>query len=294
MFAITSHPTDSAVVFVGANDGVYRSGDSGRSFERIEGFPSERPIWSVAFDPVEPDTVFAGGRPGAVFRSRDGGQRWETTSATFAEECPNVRWPRVLSMAVDPTDHRVVWAGAEVDGVRRSLDGGDTWVTVGAAVEPGQIGKELDDPDIHGIVVSDNGHATVFVSTPREIYASSNRGESWTALGASNQFPLGYCRGIAAKADGSGVLFVGNGDAPAGEQGAVLRSLDAGRTWDRLPLPIEPNTPIWTFAMNVADPELIFTCSHYGQVFASEDGGDSWRKIRREFSEIRAMAWLPN
>jgi hypothetical protein len=29
-------------------------------------------------------------------------------------------------------------------------------------------------------------------------------------------------------------------------------------------------------------------------VFVSEDAGDSWSKARREFSEIRALAWVPN
>jgi len=35
-------------------------------------------------------------------------------------------------------------------------------------------------------------------------------------------------------------------------------------------------------------------CSHYGQLFVSNDGGDSWEKLRREFAEVRAVAWTPN
>ena len=46
--------------------------------------------------------------------------------------------------------------------------------------------------------------------------------------------------------------------------------------------------------MHAADPNQVFCCSHYGQVFLSPDGGDSWSKIRREFSEIRALTWVPN
>jgi hypothetical protein len=61
-----------------------------------------------------------------------------------------------------------------------------------------------------------------------------------------------------------------------------------------LPLPCEPNTPMWTFATHPADPGLILACSHYGQLFASKDGGDAWAKLRREFTEIRALAWTPN
>lgn len=294
VFAITPHPQDPKVVFAGAHDGIYRSDDGGVTFEPIPSLLGGKAIWSVAFDPVQPDTLFAGARPGAIFRSDDAGQTWEQCNAQFADECPNVRFPRVLSMAVDPTNHRIVWAGVEVDGVRRSLDGGKTWETTGAAVTPGKIGLQLNDPDIHGIVVSSASPTTVFVSTPREIFASTDVGESWQPLGVRQHFPLPYCRAIALKSDDPNVLFVANGDGAAGETGTVQRSQDRGQTWETLRLPVVPNTPIWTFATNSADSDLILTCSHYGQVFLSEDAGDSWHKVQREFSEIRALAWVPN
>jgi photosystem II stability/assembly factor-like uncharacterized protein len=107
-------------------------------------------------------------------------------------------------------------------------------------------------------------------------------------------FPLPYCRAITLKADNPNVVFVANGDGAAGETGTVQRSKDRGHTWETRPLPVVPNTPIWTFATHIANPDLLLTCSHYGQVFVSEDAGDSWRKVRREFSEIRALAWVPN
>lgn len=66
------------------------------------------------------------------------------------------------------------------------------------------------------------------------------------------------------------------------------------QTWEMLTMPVEPNTPMWAFATHPADPGLILACSHYGQLFRSDDGGDSWVKLRREFTEIRALAWTPN
>jgi photosystem II stability/assembly factor-like uncharacterized protein len=99
---------------------------------------------------------------------------------------------------------------------------------------------------------------------------------------------------LALRSDDPGVIFVATGDGAIGSTGAIQRSKDGGRTWEMPPLPIEPNTPMWAFATHPADPGLILACSHYGQLFRSSDGGDSWTKLRREFAEIRALAWTPN
>jgi len=61
-----------------------------------------------------------------------------------------------------------------------------------------------------------------------------------------------------------------------------------------LKLPAEPNSPIWTFATHPANPDRIVTCSHYGELYATEDSGDTWRKLPREFTQIRAVSWVPN
>jgi photosystem II stability/assembly factor-like uncharacterized protein len=285
IFGLAVHPKEPQTIYAGADDGVYRSRDQGQTFEHLDSPMNAMDVWKIAFDPVNPDTIFAGTRPAALFRSRDGGQHWEQLTVDMAEECANVRIPRVTALTVDPSDHRVVWAGVEVDGVRRSLDGGETWT---------RIAGGLNDPDIHDMAVRLTESKTVLTSTPREIFASTDTGQSWQGLGVGKHFRFPYCRSIALKEDNPRVLFVATGDAAVGSTGAIQRSTDGGETWEMLPLPVEPNTPIWAFATHPADPELILACSHYGQLFASHDGGDSWAKLRREFSQIRALTWTPN
>ena len=285
VFGMTVHPREPQIIYAGADDGIYRSRDRGQSFERLDSPMNSLHVWKIAIDPVDPDIIFAGTRPAALFRSRDGGRQWEKLSVEMAEECPNVRVPRVTALSVDPSDHRIVWAGVEVDGVRRSLDGGETWA---------RIAGGLHDPDIHDMAVSVADPKTVLTSTPGEIFASTDTGESWKGLGVGKQFRFRYCRSLALREDDPEVIFVATGDAAVGSTGAVQRSKDGGRTWEMLPLPVEPNTPMWAFATHPADPDRILACSHYGQLFASDDGGDSWVKLRREFTEIRALTWTPN
>jgi hypothetical protein len=50
---------------------------------------------------------------------------------------------------------------------------------------------------------------------------------------------------------------------------------------------------VWNFAVHPADAALVYAASISGQVYRSEDGGATWRKLETEFGEIRALAWAP-
>ena len=286
VYGLAVHPREPRTVFAGADDGIYKSLDGGQKFEHLNSPMNKIDVWKIAFDPADPETIFAGTRPAALFRSTDGGRQWQQLRVNMVEDCPNVGVPRVTALTVDPSDHRVIWAGVEVDGVRRSLDGGETWT---------RIAGGLSDPDIHDVAVRPAGaDKTVLTSTPREIFASSDKGESWHGLGVGKHFGLPYCRGLALKTDDPDTLFVATGDGAVGATGAIQRSKDGGRSWERLSLPAVPNSPIWAFATHHADPGLVLACSHYGEIYASRNAGNSWGKLPREFTEIRALAWTPN
>ena len=283
--ALASDPQRPGVIYAGLNNGVYRSDDAGKHFYRLESPLNAFGVWSLAIDPVDPDIVFAGCRPGAIFRTRDGGERWEKRPAEFTEEGVFGGPARVLQMVVDASDHQTVWAGVEADGIRLSTDGGDSWSDVSTG---------LTDLDIHGLAISQGTPNAVFASADLEIFSTQDSGQTWKAIGVKERFVPANCRQIAVKADDPNVIFVALGGDDNSVNGVVQRSKDRGQTWEALTFPVPPNTPIWNFAMNAADPELIVCSTHYGQVFVSEDGGDAWHKVRQEFSEIRALAWTPN
>ena len=74
----------------------------------------------------------------------------------------------------------------------------------------------------------------------------------------------------------------------------VLRTTNVEETWEILPLPTQPNATVWGLATHPADADRIVTFSLFGEVYVTEDADASWRKIAREFGEIRAAIWLPN
>jgi len=283
--ALTVDPNNPHRILAGSDVGLFRSENAGATWEKIESPMDGIQIWSVTVDPTDADTIFVGTRPDA-FRSRDGGKTWDALSLGVTIPCP-VGIPRTTNMIVDPRDHRTIWAGIEVDGVYKSLDGGDTWRHLPA------LGPDPFQGDIHGLALRVSPPSAVYATTPFGIATSTDEGASWKY----HHFPKfhesdnrSYCRGVMLKADDPNVIFVGNGDAIPGVTGTIQRSTDGGQSWEGLRLPVESNSVVYWFATHPLRPHVVAAASLYGYVYVSTDGGESWQKLRKEFGEIRTLA----
>jgi photosystem II stability/assembly factor-like uncharacterized protein len=281
-------PGDQPLVYAATDRGLYRSEDTGAHWSLVDSPLCEHAVWSVAHDPADPNMLYAGTgthTPATLFRSEDGGRRWEQRPVEIAPTCANTGTPRILSITVDPVDSRNVWLAIEVDGIRYSGDGGDSWRTLDHVTK---------NPDGHCVVVTPGPPKTVFYAVNNEIYRSADDGATWTALRVRETFPWGHVRNVAVHPTDPRTLFAAIGDATPGETGAVMRSRDTGQTWETLPLDTDPNSTMWRVTIQADDPDVVFAASRFGYLYRSDDGGDCWHKLRREFSEIADMAWFPN
>jgi len=59
-------------------------------------------------------------------------------------------------------------------------------------------------------------------------------------------------------------------------------------------MPVEPNSAMWVVQTQPDTPELMFAASRYGYLYRSDDRGTSWAKLRREFSEVSSIVWVPD
>ena len=107
-------------------------------------------------------------------------------------------------------------------------------------------------------------------------------------------FPFSFWEETLGPLEQLGVLDLITGEPAIGSTGTVQRSLDGGATWETRPLPVEPNSGIWWFATHTSDPDLVLANSLFGELYRSHDAGDSWEKLKREFSEVRTLVWVPN
>jgi photosystem II stability/assembly factor-like uncharacterized protein len=282
--ALTVHPTEPHTVYAAGDTGLFISHDSGAHWERIGAGGDLPTVWSLAIDPVDPAILFAGTRPAGVWRSSDGGQHWEKLPVAIAEKC-SIGEPFVTALAVDPDDHNIIWAGVEIDGVFRSMDGGETWT---------HLREGMYDPDVHAMAIAPTRPKRLYVSTARDMFMSDDLGDTWQVLGIKDKWPLPYARGMAVSPADPRMLFAGCGETTTGEKGHVLRTTDYGQRWEVLSLPSPANATLWGLATHPADGDRIVAFTLFGEVFVSEDAGTTWRKIARDFGEIRTAAWLPN
>ncbi len=199
---ITLDPTNPEIVWVGTGenvsgrhvgwgDGVYKSRDGGRTWQRM-GLPKSEHIGRILVHPKDGNVVLvaaegglwsAGGERG-VYRTRDGGITWapvlqidEHTGVTDLEFDPGN--PDVVYAAAYQR-RRHVWgflAGGPKSGIYKSTDGGSTWRRLATGLPRGDIGKiGLAVTPAHPSLV----YATIEAgAAERGFYRSMDRGESW-------------------------------------------------------------------------------------------------------------------
>ena len=285
VWCLASHPAEPERLLAGTDEGLYLWNETDQTWEHLPSPMDGKCIWALAQQPDDPSHIIAGTRPAELFGSRDGGKHWRKLDAPGLQPFSpvNAGPTRVTQILFDPMEAGKVWAAVEINAVHRSTDNGETWT---------MLDKGLVSGDIHGIAIvpGAGGGKVIYITTNKGLHRSEDDGETWQLQTLDS--PWQYTRAIVPRVDGK-VLFLTNGNGPPGSTGRLLRSRDGGGRWEDAGLPGELNSTPWCVAVNPADPMLIFTCTNLGQLYRSEDGGETWVKLRRELGEIRSLLWRP-
>ncbi len=121
---VVQHPTDSKKLFVGTEDGIYSTPNGGRWWTKVESGIDHSTFYAITFDPVHPDTMYAGGYVTGVYKSVNGGGTWRRMNN-------GLDYLSIHSIAVDPANSNRVYAGTIWGGMYRSDNGGENWKSVG-------------------------------------------------------------------------------------------------------------------------------------------------------------------
>jgi photosystem II stability/assembly factor-like uncharacterized protein len=286
--AIAVHPRDARVVYAGTSLGPYRSADSGDTWRPLTLPGPEREVWSFLFDPGSPDVMYTGTSPIAAYRSRDSGDSWTRLGGLRPPGRVAMSFPgRVTRLAADPSAPQELYAGLEVDGVMRSLDGGESWDDVShdlvkLAERPHLKSRIVSDTEIegmmdtHALCVSGALPGTVFLALRMGLFKSGDRGSTWEDMEVGRFSPLTYARDVQVSPHDPRTLYTCLSPAARSEDGSLYRSDDLGQTWRRLDRGVKARATMMAVALDRRDPRQVYCASRCGQVFGTRDGGETW------------------
>jgi photosystem II stability/assembly factor-like uncharacterized protein len=290
--AITVHPQDPEIVFIGTEDGPYVSHDRGAHWMKPDFPDKDVQIWSFLVHPGAPRTILAGGSPVAVYRSDDGGERWRRIAKPQLAERVEMNFAcRVMRLALDAKKPGDIFAVVEVNGVMRSRDGGATWQDCSAPLAAfadqerykSRIGSKSDAEgmlDGHSICVSTADPGAVYLANRMGLFRSGDGGDSWNDLGVKKYSPLTYARDIQPAASDPRTLYAALSVHSTGETGSLCRSRDLGQSWERIDHGPHPEGTFMNLALNAHDPKQVWGVTRPGQIIGTMDGGKNWVEYR--------------
>jgi photosystem II stability/assembly factor-like uncharacterized protein len=172
-------------------------------------------------------------------------------------------------LAVDPGDPDTVYAGLREGGVRRTHDGGHTWLDCA-----------LPEPGVFSLAVSAADGAVYAGTEPSRLFHSDDRGEHWRELEALLELPsrptwrfpprpwTSHVRWIAPSPHDPELILVGI------ELGGLMRSSDGGESWqDHRP---GAQRDVHSLAWHPLVRSRAYEAGGGGAAF-SEDAGESWQ-----------------
>ncbi len=315
--SFAADPHDHNHIYLGTLSGtIYDSHDGGDSWKRLAR-PAKRDdlaLDNIVVDPLNPNRVLVGAwvldhADGGLFISNDAGHTWSSN--------PQMAGHSIRSFTGSPSNPKMMVIGA-LDGVYRTLDGGNTWSQISpsgsneirevesVAIDPvnPQIiyagtwhlpwktvdggahwtnMKEgiIDDSDVFSIIVDPSNAQNVFLSACSGIYRSTNQGGSFVKI-----------QGIPSTARRTRVLMEDPkavGTVFAGTTEGLWKTSDAGHTFLRNG---DSNWIVNDVNIDSKNSNRVLLATDRTGVLLSTDGGLSFTPSNRGFSsrQISAVA----
>jgi photosystem II stability/assembly factor-like uncharacterized protein len=251
-------------------------------------------IWVIV--PGEEDgLLYAGGDPGVLFESRDGGESWQLNRGLW-EHPSREKWMPgggglcLHSIVTWPGDAQRLAVAISAAGVWLTDDGGETWRRGNRGLVARYLPDDTPEDEIalcvHRIHRSPKRPERMFLQFHGGVYRSDDAGESWSAIADGLPSDFGFPLALDPADPDSAYVIPLTADTDRvtpGGQVRVYETRDAGGSWAARGGDGLPSTHAYLTVLREAldwagegpGLELYFGATS-GDVFGSADAGASW------------------
>ena len=240
------------------------------------------------------------GDPNIVYVATASGGLWKTTNSgtTWKPIFERQGTISIGDIALAPGNPDVIWVGTGEsnvrnsvsfgDGVYKSLDGGKTWQNMGLkdSEHISAIAINPQNPDI--VYVGALGHA-FGPNEQRGVFMTTDGGKSWTrTLYIDNQHGVSD---LEIDATNPNILYAGMWSferkpwthRSGGEKGGLFKSVDGGRTWNKLTNGLPKLIGRIGVRTAPSNPNVVYAIveAKEGTLYRSDDRGETFKQISK-------------
>ena len=268
---------------------------------------SLKQIWQIVpGHPSEPDTLYCGVEPAALFKSTDAGETWSLERGLF-DHPHRTQWMPgggglcLHTILPDPSNDQRLFVAISTGGVYRTDDSGQNWQPRNKGIfvkflPPGQQYPEWGQC-VHKVVSHAANPDRMFLQHHWGVYRSDDAGDSWIDIGKGLPSDFGFALEIDPHDANTVYIIPIESDefrcTPEAKL-RVYRTRNAGESWEALTEGLPQEDAFETILRDsmkadTNDPTGLYFGTRNGKLFGSNNGGNSWTAISEGLPAITCV-----
>jgi photosystem II stability/assembly factor-like uncharacterized protein len=197
---------------------------------------------------------------GGIFRTLNKGTTWEQKTLIQGINGPkSFASINIITLALDPSDNKAIYAGSPDNGLFFSYDGADSW----------QVASNLGKIYIASLAIDPVNKCIIYAASANKVFKSNDCSRTWAQVYFDTDLKVAVTS-LLVDFSNNNTVFMGT------SRGDIIKSSDQGLSWRALN---RLDSQVDKIIINPVNPKIIFAGTNSKGVFRSSDGGNTWLSL---------------